>query len=274
MLARSVEDLIVGFAAVDPVVASLTALQEATATRPLEGLRIGIPEQHFFDGCGPGVVETVLQALKELEAKGAALLPRAFPEAAEAAQWMANGGVNVPEGYAVVQSEFPGWIETLDPTVWSRLSTYGAIDVTEYLQRVREIEPASLRAHARLAGLDVIATPTTRLTAPKTEEVEQLEDYRLRNMAIGSNLMLMNFWDFPSITLPVGTDSNGLPIGLQLSSRCGSEEKLLGIARAVEHALGTPRQILGTPPLLGSDTIQGTPATSEYEPPTIRRKHE
>jgi aspartyl-tRNA(Asn)/glutamyl-tRNA(Gln) amidotransferase subunit A len=208
-------------------------------------------EHHFFDDCAPGIVETVQRALKALEAKGAALIPRAFPEAAEAAQWMANGGVNVPEGYAVIQSEFPGWIETLDPTVWSRLSTYGAIDVTEYLRRMREIEPARLRAHARLEGLDVIATPTTRLTAPKTEEVEELEDYRQRNMAIGSNLMLMNLWDFPSVTLPVGTDPNGLPIGLQLSSGRGTEETLLGIARTVERALGTPRQILGAPPLLG-----------------------
>ena len=133
--------------------------------------------------------------------------------------------------------------------VWSRLSTYGAIDTEEYLKRLREIEPARLRAHARLEGLDVIATPTTRLTAPKAEEVEGLEDYRERNMAVGRNLMLMNLWDFPSITLPVGKDPNGLPIGLQLSSARGTDETLLSIARAVERALGTPRQILGTPPL-------------------------
>ena len=177
------------------------------------------------------------------------LVPTVFPEATEAAQWMANGGVGVPEGYALVRSEFPEWIDTLDPTVWSRLATYGAIDTQEYLKRLREIEPARLRAHARLEGLDVIATPTTRLTAPRAEEVEALEDYRSRNMAIGRNLMLMNFWDFPSITLPVGKDPSGLPIGLQLSSRRNSEETLLGVARAVERALGTPRQILGVPPL-------------------------
>ena len=248
ILARSVEDLIVGFAAIDPSVESLPMLLQATA-RSLDGLRIGVPDDHFYDECGPGVVDAVRRALGNLEAKGATLVSLAFPEAAEAAQWMANGGVGVPEGYAFVRSEFPEWIETLDPTVWSRLSTYGAIDVQEYLQRLREIEPARVRAHARLEGLDVIATPTTRLTAPTAREVESLEDYRQRNMAIGRNLMLMNLWDFPSITLPVGKDPNGLPVGLQLSSRRGTDDKLLGIARAVETVLGTPRQILGTPPL-------------------------
>jgi aspartyl-tRNA(Asn)/glutamyl-tRNA(Gln) amidotransferase subunit A len=248
ILARSVEDLIVGFAAIDPSVESLPMLLQATA-RSLDGLRIGVPDDHFYDECGPGVVDAVRRALGNLEAKGATRVSLAFPEAAEAAQWMANGGVGVPEGYAFVRSEFPEWIETLDPTVWSRLSTYGAIDVQEYLQRLREIEPARVRAHARLEGLDVIATPTTCLTAPTAREVESLEDYRQRNMAIGRNLMLMNLWDFPSITLPVGKDPNGLPVGLQLSSRRGTDDKLLGIARAVETVLGTPRQILGTPPL-------------------------
>jgi len=248
ILARSVEDLIVGFAAIDPSVESLPMLLQATA-RSLDGLRIGVPDDHFYDECGPGVVDAVRRALGNLEAKGATRVSLAFPEAAEAAQWMANGGVGVPEGYAFVRNEFPEWIETLDPTVWSRLSTYGAIDVQEYLQRLREIEPARVRAHARLEGLDVIATPTTRLTAPTAREVESLEDYRQRNIAIGRNLMLMNLWDFPSITLPVGKDPNGLPVGLQLSSRRGTDDKLLGIARAVETVLGTPRQILGTPPL-------------------------
>jgi len=162
---------------------------------------------------------------------------------------MANGGVGVPEGYALIRSDFGDWIDTLDPTVWSRLSTYGAIDTAEYLQRLREIEPARLRAHAQLEGLDVLATPATRITAPRAEEVEDLEDYRRRNMAVGRNLMLMNLWDFPSLTLPIGKDANGLPIGLQLSSARGTDDRLLGIARAIERALGNPRQILGDPPL-------------------------
>ncbi len=248
LLARSVEDLIVGFATIDPRAPRWTELLAQAADRPLACVRIGVPENHFFDECGVEVAESVHRALAKLEAKGAVLVPVVLPEAAHAAQWMANGGVNVPEGYALVKSEFPEWIHTLDATVWSRLSAYGAIAAEEYLRRLREIEPARVRAHAQLDGLDVLATPTTRVTAPKAEEVEDLERYRRCNMAMGYNLMLMNLWDFPSITLPVGKDPNGLPIGLQLSARRGSDEALLGIAYAIERTLGTPRQVLGNPP--------------------------
>ncbi|PWT75326.1 MAG: 2-amino-5-chloromuconate deaminase [Proteobacteria bacterium] len=249
LLARSVEDLIVGFAAIDPMVESLHAFLSKATERSLSALRVGVPENHFFDECGPDVAETVRRALQELETRGVTLVSLPFPEAADAAQWMANGGVNVPEGYALIHSEFPEWIETLDDSVWSRLSTYGAIDAQEYLKRMREIQPLRTRAHARIEHLDAIATPTTRLTAPRLDEVEELEAYRQRNMAIGRNLMLMNLWDFPSITLPVGKDPNGMPIGLQLSTRSGSDEALLAIAYAVERTLGTPRQLLGSPPL-------------------------
>ena len=81
------------------------------------------------------------------------------------------------------------------------------------------------------------------------EQIADLEDYRRLNMAAGRNLMLMNLWDFPSVTLPVGKDPSGMPIGLQLSSARGTDDVLLGIARAVERALGNARQVLGDPPL-------------------------
>jgi len=115
LLARSVEDLIVGFAAIDPRAGSWPEFVRRAQSRPLAGLRIGIPEDHFFDECGPGVAETVRHALRDLEARGAVLSSRKFSEAAASAQWMANGGVNVPEGYALISSEFTDWIETWTP---------------------------------------------------------------------------------------------------------------------------------------------------------------
>lgn len=249
LLARCVEDLIVACAAIDPQMRSLQDILQSTQARTLTGLRIGVPANHFFEDCGPGVAETVRAALATLERKGARLIEVRLPLAESSSQWMANGGVGVPEGYALIKQEFADWIDTLDPTVWSRLSTYGAIDTAEYLARLRELEPMRLRAHEQLEGIDVLASPTTRITAPTTDEVADLEDYRRLNMAAGRNLMLMNLWDFPSLSLPVGKDVNGLPIGLQLSTARGTDHVLLGIARAVESALGTARQILGDPPL-------------------------
>ena len=51
--------------------------------------------------------------------------------------------------------------------------------------------------------------------------------------------------------MPVGRDSAGMPVGLQLTAAAGGEERLLGIALAAERVLGTADR-LGTPPLLES----------------------
>jgi len=52
--------------------------------------------------------------------------------------------------------------------------------------------------------------------------------------------------------MPVGRDSAGMPIGLQLTVPAHAEERLLAIALAAERVLGTAADRLGTPPLLAS----------------------
>ena len=52
--------------------------------------------------------------------------------------------------------------------------------------------------------------------------------------------------------MPVGFDRAGMPVGLQLTTSAGAEERLLAIALAAERVLGTAADRLGTPPLLAS----------------------
>jgi len=41
----------------------------------------------------------------------------------------------------------------------------------------------------------------------------------------------------PAISIPCGTDPNGLPLGLQLIAKAGCDAELIGIAAALEPAL-------------------------------------
>jgi aspartyl-tRNA(Asn)/glutamyl-tRNA(Gln) amidotransferase subunit A len=64
---------------------------------------------------------------------------------------------------------------------------------------------------------------------------------------------LGHVWDgLCAITLPVGRDRAGMPVGLQLIAPAGAEERLLAIALAAERVLGTAADRLGTPPLPAS----------------------
>ena len=53
----------------------------------------------------------------------------------------------------------------------------------------------------------------------------------LRNTTIGNQLGLC------AVTLPVGHDAKGMPVGLMLQAAPGQDEKLLRLAKTVEAAL-------------------------------------
>ncbi|RIJ78280.1 amidase, partial [Nakamurella silvestris] len=70
-----------------------------------------------------------------------------------------------------------------------------------------------------------LLTPTTAHTAPELAPLEADEV-----LFIQTNLM-------PSISLPNGTDSNGRPTGILLSSYSGNDQSLLSVALSIEHIL-------------------------------------
>ncbi|XP_054801712.1 fatty acid amide hydrolase isoform X2 [Prosopis cineraria] len=88
--------------------------------------------------------------------------------------------------------------------------------------------------------VDVIVTPTTGMTAPKippsalkSGETDIPVTGYLMRFAVTANLL-----GFPAITVPVGYDKEGLPIGLQLIGRPWAEATILRLASAVEKLCG------------------------------------
>jgi aspartyl-tRNA(Asn)/glutamyl-tRNA(Gln) amidotransferase subunit A len=75
------------------------------------------------------------------------------------------------------------------------------------------------------------------------------EKFWVRNRKIVHNLVPVNYLRLCAATLPVGLDRLGMPVGLQLIARGGDDERLVAIACAAERVLGTPREILGAPPM-------------------------
>jgi len=49
--------------------------------------------------------------------------------------------------------------------------------------------------------------------------------------------------------VPVGLDEAGMPVGLQVVCREGDDATALGVARAIENVIGTPRERLGVSPM-------------------------
>lgn len=92
--------------------------------------------------------------------------------------------------------------------------------------------------------VDVIVTPTTGMTAPMIPP--NALQFGESNLEVSGYLMRFvvtaNLLGFPAITVPVGYDKDGLPIGLQLIGRPWAEASLLRLASAVEGLCGHPKK--------------------------------
>ena len=92
----------------------------------------------------------------------------------------------------------------------------------------------SIRVFGRLLkGLDVLATPTTRIAAPRLEDVLGNEAGSLRRLLL-QNLEVFNLCGFPALSVPSNPGTSELPTGIQLACRLGEDALAL---RAGELAM-------------------------------------
>ena len=129
------------------------------------------------------------------------------------------------------------------------LTNTESLSAREYLTRRLRLLEATKSAVARFDDVDVIATPTAMFTPQVVTEETAAEKGWARNRNLVHNLVAVNYLTLCAATLPVGLDRLGMPVGLQFIAKGGDDERLVAIACAAERVLGTPREILGVPPM-------------------------
>ncbi|MBA0697396.1 hypothetical protein Goari_020937, partial [Gossypium aridum] len=116
------------------------------------------------------------------------------------------------------------------------LRVYGAFNSKEYI-KAQKMRNRQMQIHKNIfAKADVIVAPTTGVTAYsifddalKTGELDYINGAALVRYQIAGN-----FLGLPAVTVPVGYDKEGLPIGLQFIGKPWSEPTLMHIAFAMQ----------------------------------------
>lgn len=245
LLARTVDDALLAADLVDRHIGPAASRMVAS---PPTRLRIGVPEQLFWDDCDAGIAEGVRTALSELERAGHRLVPLRFPEAGAAFDFFKAGGTAGAELLAFLRHELPDWIERLDPNVGIRMRVASELPAAEFLVRKMQADAMARSAQARFAELDVVATPTIPQTPPDILAIRDWEQYRPLNLRNVRNTCVANILQLCSLTLPVALDAQRMPVGLQLMAAGGRDDLLFAAGIAFEKVLGTARARIGTPP--------------------------
>lgn len=215
LMTRSAADAAYAFAALDGGRGEPKALVERSqAAEPL--LRLGVVREQLWDDTSPGVAEVVEDALRELARRGVRIIEASLPEAREAEALLRCGSVVSAELDEFLTSELPAWREILDPRVASRIADGGDIPAREFLARGRRIQKLYSNISRRFEGFDVLVCPTVPNTPPRLDDLATLDVYRKQNFLSLQNTCVANFLGLCGMTLPVGLDHVGLPVGLQL----------------------------------------------------------
>jgi aspartyl-tRNA(Asn)/glutamyl-tRNA(Gln) amidotransferase subunit A len=246
LLARSVVDARIGFAALDGEEPRGPAA--AAEVGSLRGMRIGRLEPLLWDGLDPGIGEALETALGELSRVGAHIERVELAEVSEALELFFAGGPVAAELAAFLEQELPGRRPGIDPNVAGRLAGADELTAVEYLGRLHRMARLRRAAAASVEGIDLLAAPTVAITPPTLAELADPKTYRRRNAAALRNTAALSYLGACAVSLPVGLDRAGMPVGLQLARLGGDDERLLELAAAAEGVLGAPADRLGPPP--------------------------
>jgi len=214
------------------------------AREPLPAaFRFGVPaELEFY---GDTLAEAAFaQACENLSALGGTAVPIDYRPLAEAAALLYDSAL-VAERYAAVRGFFDAQPEAVIEPVRGILAAgarYGAADVFEAQHRLQAL---GARAARMWADIDVLCVPT----APTHCTIEAMHAEPVqRNRELGYYTNFVNLLDYAALSVPASLRPvDGLPFGITLIGRAGSDWQLADLGQRFHHATGLTLGATGRP---------------------------
>lgn len=204
-------------------------------TGDIVGIKLGVPENYFFDCIDVDVMKAVKDAIKTLESLGAETVPVTFPLIPEI--MAAHTTIESSEVAAFHERWIRDRPQDYTPDVRAYVEQGLFILATQYIkaQRVRGfVFSQVLKLFDRI---DVLVTPSQPITAPQigTEKVtiEGMEEDLISAMV--RFMEPFSLTGLPAITVPCGFSTDKLPIGLQIVGNPFDESTVFRTAHAYEQ---------------------------------------
>jgi len=228
----------VGLLAADVALTTMVfaAITGQSATAPPAALRVGVDRSRMeHPSLQPAVAAALRAALARLDqafsvtdVDGAALTEIAgtFDD------------ILLWEAWQVHRDQVEGHPERYGPETLRLLRAASAVNEDAYqaaLRRRTGLLPSAAQVYE---GIDVLITPAAPFTAPATTPPVDTPEGELEGLFTA----VFNVTGDPALVLPCGWDTDGLPIGIQLSAPRGADMPLLAAAALIETALAFDRR--------------------------------
>jgi aspartyl-tRNA(Asn)/glutamyl-tRNA(Gln) amidotransferase subunit A len=210
---------------------------EAALTGDLAGMTIGVPVNFFFDGIDPEVQRAFDEAVAVLKARGATIVSVTIPHMDAIAAY--GGLVSRCEGGTIHGEWMRQRPQDYAVHLSARMYPSQAIPAVYYIEALAR-RGAILKAVAKdvFGACHAFITPTLRMKVP-TLHATDIDAGTPGAVALFNDVSIntrpINYLGLPSVSVPCGFDSNGLPIGFQIQGRPFAEARVLAIADAYQR---------------------------------------
>ena len=215
----------------------------------LEHKKIGVPRSFYYENLDPEVDQAVNKALVVLGELGAELTPIDVPDMEE---FNSVGKlILAAEATSVHSNRLQERREDFGDDVRALLEHGETVLAIAYLDAQRRRRELVRDFNRLFDQVDLIASPTAPIAAPKIGEGTvsiggSTVEVRL---AVTRLVRAVNLGGWPTLSVPCGFTSHGLPIGLQLIGNRLEEKGLLEVGHAYQQATEWHRQ---RPPIYGT----------------------
>ena len=204
--------------------------------------RFGVPSTLEFYG-DHAAAAAFNQASQKLQAMGGTSVTIDFTPLAEAAALLYESAL-VAERYTAIRGFFDAHRQDVIEPVRSIIASgrdYSAADLYEAQTKLKML---GQQAEAMWDGIDVLLVPT----APTHYRLGEMQkDPVALNRNLGAYTNFVNLLDYAAISVPSCMRPDGLPFGITLIGRCGSDLQLADLGQRYHHGTGLTMGATGQP---------------------------
>jgi aspartyl-tRNA(Asn)/glutamyl-tRNA(Gln) amidotransferase subunit A len=206
----------------------------------LRGVRIGFPENFYFDRLDLDVETAVRGAIARAESMGAEIKQVTVPDIAAL---NAVARVILLSEASAVYDPYLGDRSLFGADVLALLDQGRLVPAVDYINAQRLRRQLVAQFNELWQGVDCLFCPTTPNTAPRIGDTKvrlggRDEDVRLATTRLVRGINLLGF---PALSIPCGLSTTGLPIGLQIVGPSFEEAQVLRVGASLEDGgVGIP----------------------------------
>src|SRR6266853_2887075 len=194
----------------------------------VSSIRIGVPREFFYADLDPDIETAMKNALSVLEK-----LTAGIRDVALSANTMETlrDVIRAAEAFAYHREFVARTPELYQPLTLKRIRSGAEVTTPAYIQARRDLAQLRRTAGKSFESVDALVTPTlpippAAISDPRADDI----------LPVVRNTSPFNVNGLPSISVPCGFTSTGLPIGMQIIGPLGGDAVVLQLAQAYEQA--------------------------------------